>query len=69
MRIIDIALKDPLLTDFDLIQPGHWGWPSIGNEVLQVNRRYAHTDIIKPVVVGEVVVVRYEGPRGGPGVK
>jgi len=50
----DIPLQDPLLTDFDLIQPGHWGWPSIGSEVVQVNRRYARTDVIKPVVVGEI---------------
>jgi len=50
----DIPLQDATLTDFDLPQPSHWGWPSIGNEVMEVNKRYARNDLIKPVVVGEI---------------
>lgn len=50
----DIPLQDATLTDFDQLQPGHWGWPSLGNEVMQLNQRFARTDLIKPVVVGEI---------------
>lgn len=33
------ALQDDRLTDFDQVQPGHWGWASLGTEVVQVNKR------------------------------
>lgn len=51
---LDIPLQDESLTDFDQLQPGHSGWPSIGAEVMQLNLRYSRTDVIKPVVVGEI---------------
>ena len=50
----DFPLQDATLTDFDQLQPGHFGWPSLGNEVVEVNQRYARTDVTKPVVVGEI---------------
>src|SRR5579859_2893822 len=54
----DTALIDESLTDFDLFQPGHVGWPSIATEVAQLNKHYARTTVTKPLVVGEV---DYEG--------
>ena len=50
----DIPLPEDSLTDFDLTQPGHAGWASIGAEVMQLNTRYARTDLTKPLVVGEI---------------
>jgi len=51
---VDFPLQDESLIDFDQLQPGHMGWPSIGNEVMQLNKRYSRTDLTKPVVVGEI---------------
>jgi len=51
---LDIPLQDESLTDFDQLQPGHYGWPSVSNEVVQLNLRYSRTDVVKPVVVGEI---------------
>jgi hypothetical protein len=50
----DVPLNDPSLTDFDLIQPGHYGWSSVAAEVAVLNTRWSRTDIRKPVVVGEI---------------
>jgi Protein of unknown function (DUF4038)/Domain of unknown function (DUF5060) len=50
----DASLDDTSLTDFDLMQPGHWNWPTLGVEVAMLNIRYARTGIAKPLVVGEV---------------
>ena len=50
----DIPLQEATLTDFDQLQPGHGGWPSIGVEVAKLNTRYSRTDLVKPVVVGEI---------------
>lgn len=50
----DIPLQDDRLMDFEQIQAGHLGWTSLGNEVMEVNQRYARTDRIRPVVVGEI---------------
>ena len=47
-------LQDETLTDFDQIQPTHWGWPTLGTEVVQLDKHYARTDLTKPVVVGEI---------------
>ena len=51
---IDIPLQDPTLTDFEVLQPSHFGWPSIGREVAQLTKRYSRTDVTKPIVVGEI---------------
>ena len=51
---VDFPLQNESLTDFDQLQPGHFGWPSIGSEVMQLDQRYSRTDVTKPVVVGEV---------------
>ena len=50
----DTALQDESLTDFDLFQIGHWGWPSIAAEVAQLNLHYSRTTVTKPLVVGEI---------------
>jgi hypothetical protein len=47
-------VQDERLTDFDLFQMGHRGWPSIATEVAQLNLHYARTSIVKPLVVGEI---------------
>jgi hypothetical protein len=57
----DTAIADESLTDFDLFQPGHSGWPSIATEVAQLDKHYARRTVTKPLVVGEVV---YEGLGG-----
>jgi Protein of unknown function (DUF4038)/Domain of unknown function (DUF5060) len=51
---IDIPLQDATLTDFEMLQPSHFGWPSIGNEVAQLTKRYSRTDVTKPIVIGEI---------------
>jgi len=51
---VDFPLQSEALTDFDQVQPAHFGWPSIGSEVMQLNQRYSQTDLTKPVVVGEI---------------
>ena len=50
----DTALQDETLTDFDLVQSGHYGWASIGVEVSQLNQHYSRTLVTKPVVEGEI---------------
>jgi hypothetical protein len=50
----DLPLQDESLTDFDLFQAGHRGWPSIATEIALLNKHYARTTIIKPLVLGEI---------------
>jgi Protein of unknown function (DUF4038)/Domain of unknown function (DUF5060) len=50
----DNPLQDESLTDFDMFQPCHFGWPSIAIEVAQLDMHYARTTITKPLVVGEI---------------
>ncbi len=50
----DSALQDESLTDFDMFQSGHFGWPSISAEVAQLNLHYARTSVTKPLVEGEI---------------
>ena len=50
----DNALQDESLTDFDMFQPCHFGWPSIAIEVAQLDMHYARTTMTKPLVVGEI---------------
>ena len=54
----DSAIQDGTLTDFDLFQAGHRGWPSIATEIALLDKHYARTTVTKPLVVGEV---GYEG--------
>jgi Protein of unknown function (DUF4038)/Domain of unknown function (DUF5060) len=56
----DIPLKDESLTDFDLFQPSHMGWPSIAVEVALLNICRGRP-LVKPEVVGEI---GYEGIGG-----
>lgn len=50
----EAALQDESLTDFDLIQSGHFEWRSIAVEVTQLNLRYARRAVTKPIVEGEI---------------
>jgi uncharacterized protein DUF4038/uncharacterized protein DUF5060 len=50
----DSPLQDESLTDFDLLQSGHFGWSSIATAVAQVNSHYARRGAPKPVVQGEI---------------
>jgi len=50
----DSALQDESLTDFDLYQAGHRGWPSIATAIALLNKHYARTTVTKPLVVGEI---------------
>jgi len=50
----DSALQDESLTDFDLFQAGHRGWPSIATEIALLNKHYARKTVTKPLVVGEI---------------
>lgn len=50
----DVSLQHAALTDFDLTQPSHIEWTSIGVEIAQLNVRYARTVETKPIVVGEI---------------
>lgn len=50
----DSPLQDESLTDFDLFQAGHRSWPSIATEIALLNKHYARTSVIKPLVVGEI---------------
>jgi hypothetical protein len=56
----DIPLRDESLTDFDLFQPSHMGWPSIAVEVALLNICRGRP-LVKPEVVGEI---GYEGIGG-----
>jgi len=51
-------VQDETLTDFDCIQPSHFGWPSIATAVVQLNMHYARTTVRKPIVQCEI---GYEG--------
>lgn len=57
----DIALQDESLTDFDLMQPSHFGSASIDLEIAKLNTRWSGTNVTKPIVVGEI---GYEGIGG-----
>lgn len=50
----DYVLQDESLLDFNLLQHDHAGWPSIANEVAQLNLHRARTSVAKPSVVGEI---------------
>lgn len=50
----DIALEDESLTDFDLFQPSHFGWPSIAVEVSLLDMCRSRVSVTKPEVVGEI---------------
>jgi hypothetical protein len=50
----DSSLQDESLTDFELFQAGHRGWPSIATEIALLNKYYARTTVTKPLVVGEI---------------
>jgi hypothetical protein len=57
----DVPLKDESLTDFDLFQPSHMGWPSIAVEIALLDMCRSRTSVTKPEVVGEI---GYEGIGG-----
>lgn len=57
----DIPLNEESLTDFDLFQPSHFGWPSIALEVALIDMCRSRTSVTKPEVVGEI---GYEGIGG-----
>ena len=57
----DVPLRDEALTDFDLFQPSHMGWPSIAVEVALLDMCRSRTSVTKPEVVGEI---GYEGIGG-----
>jgi hypothetical protein len=50
---MDFPLQDASITDFDLIQSGHYEWESIARSVYQLNSRYLRRPR-KPVVQGEI---------------
>jgi hypothetical protein len=50
----DTALQNESLTDFDMFQSSHFGWPSIAVEVSQMDQHYSRTQVTKPVVEGEI---------------
>jgi hypothetical protein len=50
----DYALQDESLLDFNLLQEDHAGWPSIANEVAQLDLHHARTSVTKPQVIGEI---------------
>jgi hypothetical protein len=50
----DTALQDETLTDFDFLQPSHFGWNSIGTEVALLGTHYARTRLTKPIIVAEI---------------
>src|ERR1700759_605278 len=56
----NIPLQDESLTDFDLFQPSHMGWPSIAVEVALLDICRSRS-VVKPEVVGEI---GYEGIGG-----
>lgn len=56
----NIPLQDESLTDFDLFQPSHMGWPSIAVEVALLDICRSRS-LVKPEVVGEI---GYEGIGG-----
>ena len=50
----DTAFQDESLTDFDLFQPSHLEWPSVGIEIALLNTHRSRTSVTKPEVVGEI---------------
>lgn len=50
----DLPVQDESLTDFDLLQSSHMGWPSIAVSVAQLNMHRARTTVTKPIVEGEI---------------
>lgn len=50
----DSPIQDENLTDFDLFQAGHRGWPSVATEIAMLDKHYARTTVTKPLVVGEI---------------
>ena len=50
----DYAIEDESLLDFNLLQEDHAGWPSIANEVAQLDLHLARTSVAKPQVIGEI---------------
>jgi hypothetical protein len=62
----DRAIMDESLTDFDLFQASHQGWPSLATEIALLDKHYARTTVTKPLVVGEV---GYEGLGGAHGAE
>jgi hypothetical protein len=50
----EVPLQEESLTDFELFQPSHAGWASIGVELTQLDSHYARTDVTKPLVIGEI---------------
>jgi hypothetical protein len=57
----NVPLNDESLTDFDLFQPSHFGWPSIAVEIATLDLCRSRTSVTKPEVVGEI---GYEGIGG-----
>jgi hypothetical protein len=51
---LDVPLQDESLTDFDLFQSSHFGWPSAALSVAQISHHYARTSVTRPVVQGEI---------------
>jgi hypothetical protein len=47
-------LHDESLTDFQLLQPGHFGWPTIAVEIGRLDLLYGRRDLTKPIVIGEI---------------
>ncbi len=50
----DSPLESETLTDFDCLQPSHFGWVSVATEVAQLTLRYARMKLRKPIVVCEI---------------
>ena len=50
----DFPLQDESLTDFDLFQASHFGWPTIAVEVALLDMHRSRTAVTKPEVVGEI---------------
>jgi len=51
---VDKPFQDESLTDFDMVQSCHFGWPSLALSVAQLDLRYARTSVTKPSVQGEI---------------
>ena len=51
---LDYPLQDEMLADYDLFQSCHFGWPAAALNVAQINAHYARTQVVKPIVQGEI---------------
>jgi hypothetical protein len=51
---LNLPFRGESLLDFDMVQSGHRGWPSIGAQVAQLNMHYARSSFTRPVVQGEI---------------